>query len=259
MSTLSLRALLVVGSLALGLNVPAAEAHQCVKVLILDSPERVQAGSQASMVAGVINCGSCPTPVLLDAWLYDPDSGKRVHLGTESLRQLEGRRRVKLLLDIPRNVAPGRYHLVLSGVTPSGYMDLARARIAVGPGTQRDIRRLLMRLAGDPTDLAAMEELAEAAGDMAGEMAGDLASELEPADPIAAYTDITGKIVHKDKKKKKIRVKNETGREKTVKVKPSTVIVDVHGNVLTFDDLREGDRVEVEYNSQDVATNITKL
>jgi hypothetical protein len=255
MSTLSLRALLVVGSLALGLNVPAAEAHQCVKVLILDSPERVQAGSEASLVAGVINCGSCPTPVLLDAWLYDPDTGKRVHLGTESLRQLEGRRRVKLLLDIPRNVAPGRYHLVLSGVTPSGYMDLARARIAVGPGTQRDIRRLLMRLAGDPTDLAAMEELAEAAGDMA----GDMADELDPADAIAAYTDITGKIVHKDKKKKKIRVKNETGREKTVKVKPSTVIVDVHGNVLTFDDLREGDRVEVEYNSQDVATNITKL
>ncbi|MFP6701200.1 MAG: hypothetical protein VB861_05605, partial [Planctomycetaceae bacterium] len=190
MSTLPLRALLVVGSLALGLNVPAAEAHQCVKVLILDSPERVQAGSEASMVAGVINCGSCPTPVLLDAWLYDPDSGKRVHLGTESLRQLEGCRRVKLLLHIPRNVAPGRYHLVLSGVTPSGYMDLDRARIAVGPGTQRNIRRLLMRLAGDPTDLAAMEELAEAAG----EMAGDLASELEPADPIAAYTDITGKI-----------------------------------------------------------------
>ena len=251
MSTLSLRALLVVGSLALGLNVPAAEAHQCVKVLILDSPERVQAGSEASLVAGVINCGSCPTPVLLDAWLYDPDTGKRVHLGTEFLRQLEGRRRVKLLLDIPRNVAPGRYHLVLSGVTPSGYMDLARARIAVGPGTQRDIRRLLMRLAGDPTDLAAMEELAEAAGDMA--------DELDPADAIAAYTDITGKIVHKDKKKKKIRVKNETGREKTVKVKPSTVIVDVHGNVLTFDDLREGDRVEVEYNSQDVATNIPKL
>ena len=255
MSTLSLRTLLVAGSLAFGLNVAAAEAHQCVKVLILDSPERVQAGSEASMVAGVINCGSCPTPVLLDAWLYDPDSGKRVHLGTEFLRQLEGRRRVKLLLNIPRNVAPGRYHLVLSGVTPSGYMDLDRARIAVGPGTQRDIRQLLMRLAGDPTDLAAMEELAEAAGDMA----NDLAGELEPADAIAAYTDITGKIVHKDKKKKTIRVKNETGREKTVKVKPSTVIEDVHGNVLTFDDLREGDRVEVEYNSQNVATNITKL
>ncbi len=255
MSTLSLRTLLVAGSLAFGLNVAAAEAHQCVKVLILDSPERVQAGSEASMVAGVINCGSCPTPVLLDAWLYDHDSGKRVHLGTESLRQLEGRRRVKLLLHIPRNVAPGRYHLVLSGVTPSGYMDLDRARIAVGPGTQRDIRQLLMRLAGDPTDLAAMEELAEAAGDMA----NDLAGELEPADPIAAYTDITGKIVHKDKKKKTIRVKNETGREKTVKVKPSTVIEDVHGNPLTFNDLREGDRVEVEYNSQNVATNITKL
>ena len=190
MSTLSLRALLVVGSLALGLNVPAAEAHQCVKVLILDSPERVQAGSEASLVAGVINCGSCPTPVLLDAWLYDPDTGKRVHLGTEFLRQLEGRRRVKLLLDIPRNVAPGRYHLVLSGVTPSGYMDLARARIAVGPGTQRDIRRLLMRLAGDPTDLAAMEELAEAAGDMAGDIGGDMGdmsmflTGFEEAEPI---------------------------------------------------------------------------
>jgi len=70
--------------------------------------------------------------------------------------------------------------------------------------------------------------------------------------------DITGKIVHKDKKKK-IRVKNAVGREKTVKVKRTTKIFDADGKRITFDDLREGDRVEVEYDDNNVATRIDKL
>jgi hypothetical protein len=249
MSTLTVRALLVVGALGLGLNTPIAEAHQCVQVLILDSPQRVHAGSRASMVAGVVNCGSCPTPVALDAWLYDPLRDVRVHLGSEYLRLgMDEARRVKLLLHIPSTVPPGRYMLVLSGTTSSGYMDLARARICVLPGPRRDVRRLLMRLAGDPTDLAAMEELAAAAGDLAGE--------LGLADAIALADDITGEIVHKDKKKKKIRVKNRVGRVQTVKVTHNTVIVDANGNNITFDDLHEGDRVDVDYNSSNEATRI---
>ena len=253
MSTLTVRALLVVGGLALGLNVPIAEAHQCVKVLILQSPQRVHAGSRASMVAGVVNCGSCSTPVELNAWLYDPDSGVRVHLGSEYLRLgLNDARRVKLLLSIPATVAPGRYQLVLSGETSGGYMDLARARIAVVLRPHRDVRRLLMRLAGNPADFAAMEELAEAAVDLAG-------SELDLREPTAAGGDITGKIVDKDKKEKEIRVKNAVGREQTVKVKASTVIVDADGNPIGFNDLHEGDRVEVEYDANNVATSIEQL
>jgi len=252
MSTLTVRALLVVGALGLGLNTPIAEAHQCVQVLILDSPQRVHAGSRASMVAGVVNCGSCPTPVALDAWLYDALRDVRVHLGSEYLRLgMDEARRVKLLLHIPSTVPPGRYMLVLSGTTSSGYMDLARARICVLPGPRRDVRRLLMRLAGDPTDLAAMEELAAAAGDLAGE--------LGLADAIALADDITGEIVHKDKKKKKIRVKNRVGRVQTVKVTHNTVIVDANGNNITFDDLHEGDRVDVDYNSSNEATRIEVL
>jgi hypothetical protein len=252
MSTLTVRALLVVGALGLGLNTPIAQAHQCVEVLILESPERVHAGSRASMVAGVVNCGSCPTPVALDAWLYDPDSDVRIHLGSEYLRLgMDEARRVKLLLHIPMTVTPGRYMLVLSGTTSSGYMDLARARIAVLPRPQRDVRRLLMRLAGNPTDLAAMEELAGAAGDLAGE--------LGLADAVALTDDITGEIVHKDKKKKEIRVKNRIGREQKVKVTRRTVILDANGDPITFDDLHEGDRVDVEYNSRNEATRIEVL
>jgi len=252
MSTLTVRALLVVGALGLGLNTPIAQAHQCVEVLILESPERVHAGSRASMVAGVVNCGSCPTPVALDAWLYDALRDVRVHLGSEYLRLgMDEARRVKLLLHIPSTVPPGRYMLVLSGTTSSGYMDLARARIGVLPGPRRDVRRLLMRLAGDPTDLAAMEELAAAAGDLAGE--------LGLADAIALADDITGEIVHKDKKKKKIRVRNRVGRVQTVKVTHNTVIVDANGNNITFDDLHEGDRVDVDYNSSNEATRIEVL
>ena len=160
-------------------------------------------------------------------------------------------RRVKLLLHIPMTVTPGRYMLVLSGTTSSGYMDLARARIAVLPRPQRDVRRLLMRLAGNPTDLAAMEELAGAAGDLAGE--------LGLADAVALTDDITGEIVHKDKKKKEIRVKNRIGREQKVKVTRRTVILDANGDPITFDDLHEGDRVDVEYNSRNEATRIEVL
>jgi len=254
MSTLTVRAMLVVGSFGLGMNVPIAEAHQCIKVMILQSPQRVHAGSQASMVAGVVNCGNCPTPVELDAWLYDPVSNVRVHLGNEFLRLgMNDVRRVKLLLDIPATVAPGRYQLVLSGETSGGYTDAARARIKVVPRPHRDVRRLLMRLAGNPADTAAMEELAEAAVDYA-------SNELGLREPMAAGGDITGKIVHKDKKDKEIRVKNAVGREQTVKVKiPGTVIVDANGNVILFDDLHEGDRVEVDYDSHNVATRIEKL
>ena len=253
MSTLTLRALLVVGSIGLGWNVSIVEAHQCVQVAILQSPQQVHAGSQASMVAGVINCGGCPTPVQLDAWLFDPGNNVRVHLGDEFLRlPMNDVRRVKLLLDIPNNVAPGHYQLVLSGETSGGYMDIARARIRVVPRERRDVRRLLMQLAGNPTDLAAMEELAEAA-------IAYSAGELGIREAIPTGGDITGKIVDKDKKEKEIRVKNAVGREKTVEVTSTTVIQDLNGNALTFDDLREGDRVEVDYDDNDVATQIVKL
>lgn len=252
MSTLTFRSLLVVGSLGLGLNVPIAEAHQCVDVRILHSPRQVAAGSQASMVAGVFNCGSCPTTAELDAWLYDPDSHTRVHLGGERVRLREGEfRRAKLLLNIPDNVAPGRYQLVLSGVTPGGFMDLARARISVVSRDFGDVRRLLMQLASDSGDAAAVEELLE--------MVDAYADELRPREVMPASGDITGKIVHKDKKKRKIRVKNAVGREKTVKVKPTTQIFDENGDPITFDDLHEGDRVEVEYDNNNVATRIDKL
>ena len=253
MSTLTLRALLVVGSIGLGLNAAVAEAHQCVQVMILESPQRVHPGTQVSMVAGVVNCGGCPTPVELDAWLFDPGSNVRVHLGNEYVRlRMHEARRVKLLLDIPRNVAPGHYQLVLTGETPSGYMDRDRARIQVVPRDRRDVRRLLMRLAGNPADFAAMEELAEAAVDLS-------AGELGIREAIPTGGDITGKIVDKDKKEKEIRVKNEVGREKTVEVTSNTVIEDLNGNPLTFDDIREGDRVEVDYNGSNEATKIVKL
>jgi hypothetical protein len=49
------------------------------------------------------------------------------------------------------------------------------------------------------------------------------------------------------------------GREQTVKVTTNTVIEDLDGNPLTFDDIREGDRVEVDYNGRNQATNIVKL
>ena len=252
MSTLTFRSLLVVGSLGLGLNVPIAEAHQCVDVQILSSPQRVHVGSRSSMVAGVANCGSCPTSAELDAWLYNPDSNARVHLGGERVRLREGEfRSVRLLLDIPDNVAPGRYQLVLSGVTPSGFMELARAHITVVSRDFHDVRRLLMQLASDPGDMAALEELLDAADAYAGEL-GERAA-------MPTGGDITGKIVHKDKKKKKIRVKNEVGREKTVKVKRTTRIFDANGNRIIFDDLHEGDRVEVEYDDNNVATRIDKL
>ena len=131
-------------------------------------------------------------------------------------------------------------------------MDIARARIRVVPRERRDVRRLLMQLAGNPTDLAAMEELAEAA-------IAYSAGELGIREAIPTGGDITGKIVDKDKKEKEIRVKNAVGREKTVEVTSTTVIQDLNGNALTFDDLREGDRVEVDYDDNDVATQIVKL
>ena len=253
MSTLTLRALLIVGTIGLGLNAAVAEAHQCVQVMILESPQRVHPGSQASMVAGVVNCGGCPTPVELDAWLFNPDSNVRVHLANESVRlKIHEARRVKLLLNIPRNIAPGHYQLVLTGETSGGYMDRDRARIRVVPRDGRDVRRLLMRLAGNPADFAAMEELAEAVVDLS-------ARELGIREPMPTGGDITGKIVDKDKKDKEIRVKNEVGREKTVKVTTNTVIEDLNGNALTFDDIREGDRVEVDYNGNNEATKIVKL
>ena len=213
MSTLTLRALLVVGGIGLGWNVSIVEAHQCVQVAILQSPQQVHAGSQASMVAGVINCGGCPTPVQLDAWLFDPGNNVRVHLGDEFLRlPMNDVRRVKLLLDIPNNVAPGHYQLVLSGETSGGYMDIAYS-----------------------------------------------ADELGIREAIPTGGDITGEIVDKDKKEKEIRVKNAVGREQTVKVTTNTVIEDLDGNPLTFDDIREGDRVEVDYNGRNEATKIVKL
>ena len=252
MSTLTLRSLLVVGSLGLGLNVPTAEAHQCVDVRILHSPRQVTAGSQASMVAGVFNCGGCPTTAELDAWLYDPDSHTRVHLGGERVRLREGEfRRARLLLDIPDNVVPGRYQLVLSGVTPGGFMDLARARINVVSRDFRDVRSLLMQLASDPGDADSMEELLE--------MVDAHVDEPGPREVMPASDDITGKIVHKDKKKQEIRVENAVGREKTVKIKPTTQIFDANGAPITFNDLHEGDRVEVAYDNNNVATRIDKL
>ncbi|GIS61781.1 MAG: hypothetical protein CM1200mP2_40060 [Planctomycetaceae bacterium] len=41
--------------------------------------------------------------------------------------------------------------------------------------------------------------------------------ELSPREVMPPDGDITGKIVHKDKRKREIRVKNEVGREKTVR------------------------------------------
>ena len=49
------------------------------------------------------------------------------------------------------------------------------------------------------------------------------------------------------------------GREKTVKIKPTTQIFDENGDPITFDDLHEGDRVEVEYDDNNVATRIEQL
>ena len=252
MSTLTLRSLLVVGSLGLGLNAPVAEAHQCVNLRILHSPRQVTAGDQASMVAGVFNCGSCPTTAELDAWLYNPSSHTRVHLGGERVRLREGEfRRARLLLDIPDNIAPGQYQLVLSGVTPGGFMDLARARINIVARDFRGVRSLLMQLASDPEDADVVEELLE--------MLDAHRDDLSPREVMPADGDITGKIVHKDKRKREIRVKNEVGREKTVKVKPTTQIFDENGDPITFDDLHEGDRVEVEYDDNNVATRIEQL
>ena len=130
-------------------------------------------------------------------------------------------------------------------------MDLARARISVVSRDFGDVRRLLMQLASDSGDAAAVEELLE--------MVDAYADELRPREVMPASGDITGKIVHKDKKKRKIRVKNAVGREKTVKVKPTTQIFDENGDPITFDDLHEGDRVEVEYDNNNVATRIDKL
>ena len=252
MSTLTLRSLLVVGSLSLGLNAPMAEAHQCVDVRILHAPRQVTAGSQASMVAGGFNCGSCPTTAELDAWLYDPSSHTRVHLGGERVRLREGEfRRARLLLDIPDNIAPGRYQLVLSGVTPGGFMDLARARINVVGRNVRDVRSLMMQLASESGDADVVEELLELVAAYRGE--------LSPREVMPPDGDITGKIVHKDKRKREIRVKNEVGREKTVEIKPTTQIFDENGAPITFDELHEGDRVEVEYDDNNVATRIDKL
>lgn len=252
MSTLTLRALLVVGSLGLGLNLPIAEAHQCVEVQVLHSPSRVSAGSRAAMVAGVVNCGSCPTPVELDAWLYDPDSHSRVHLGNEFLRLgMDEARRVKLLLEIPGNVAPGRYQLVLSAVTSGGYMDLARARISVVPRDSRDVHRLLRKLGDDPGDMAMLEELVDAA-DRYG-------NELDVRSAVAAAGSITGRIVHKDRQRREIRVVDPLGRTKTVKVRHGTVIVDRHNQPIAFANLHNGDRVEVDYDHNSVATRIQKL
>ena len=69
-------------------------------------------------------------------------------------------------------------------------MDIARARIRVVPRERRDVRRLLMQLAGNPTDLAAMEELAEAA-------IAYSAGELGIREAIPTGGDITGEIVRR--------------------------------------------------------------
>ncbi|GIS61782.1 MAG: hypothetical protein CM1200mP2_40070 [Planctomycetaceae bacterium] len=115
MSTLTLGSLLVFGSLSLGLNAPMAEAHQCVDVRILHAPRQVTAGSQASMVAGVSIAAVVPRQ---QNWTRgctirpvhpSPPGGERVRLREGEFR------RARLLLDIPDNIAPGRYQLVLSG------------------------------------------------------------------------------------------------------------------------------------------------
>ncbi|MBQ15937.1 MAG: hypothetical protein CMJ65_02305 [Planctomycetaceae bacterium] len=254
MSAITLRALLIVSGLFLGTALAEAHAHQCIDVDILSSPARVRAGSNARMVAGVVNCGSCETPVHLDAWLVDPDNMSRIHLGGERLRLREGEgRRVRLRLAIPNGVPSGRYMLVLTGETSGGYMDLARAPIAVVPGPTLDIPRLLARLDANPDDDEAMDALFVVAESMLEPASG----ELEAAEPVPAQGSITGEIVHK--RGNKIRVVNRLGRTKTVKVDRATVIRDENGNPLRFNQLHEGDRVEVDYDSSGTATLITKL
>ena len=130
-------------------------------------------------------------------------------------------------------------------------MDLARARINVVSRDFRDVRSLLMQLASDPGDADSMEELLE--------MVDAHVDEPGPRAVMPASDDITGKIVHKDKKKQEIRVENAVGREKTVKIKPTTQIFDANGAPITFNDLHEGDRVEVAYDNNNVATRIDKL
>lgn len=254
MSAITLRALLVVTGLFLGTGLADVHAHQCVDVAILSSPARVQSGGNARMVAGVINCGSCETAVHLDAWLVDPSNMSRVHLGDERLLLREGgARRVRLILSIPSGTRPGRYMLVLTGETPGGYMDWDRAPIVVSPRPTRDIPRLFRRLEMNPDDDEALDALAAAADSVAAGPSGD----LEVADAFATHSEITGEIV--DKRKNTIRVVNRLGRSKKVKVDRNTVITDSNGNNIGFNQLNEGDRVRVEYNSSGTATTITKL
>ncbi|MFP6766921.1 MAG: hypothetical protein VB859_02045 [Planctomycetaceae bacterium] len=254
MSAITLRALLIVSGLFLGTGLAEAHAHQCIDVAIVSSPARVRAGSTARMVAGVVNCGSCPTSAHLDAWLIDPADMSRIHLGSEQLRLREGEsRRVRLRLSIPSGVPSGRYMLVLTGETPGGYMDFARAPIAVVPGPTLDIPRLLRRLDANSDDVEALEALFVAAESMRAPASG----ELEAAEPVPAQGSITGEIVHK--RGNKIRVVNRLGRTKTLKVDRNTVIRDAQGNLIRFDQLHEGDRVEVKYDSSNTATEITKL
>ena len=111
--------------------VPAA-AHQCINVEILRAPNRAEAGEVIHVENAVINCGEPARGFLLTWALVSEAQGvrevlRRVHVELRPDEREHGHVR----LWIPDDIEPGRYALVFTGKTPSGFKDRDLHRLSI--------------------------------------------------------------------------------------------------------------------------------
>ena len=117
---------------------PAAWAHQCVDVEILQSPERAAAGTVLVVRGTATNCGD-PARGFWLSWVLVAENGDRILL-KKSVGQIEPGRTIAggSRLMLPVRLRPGIYQLGFVGEAPSGFTDTDLVRLEI---TQRGTGR----------------------------------------------------------------------------------------------------------------------
>jgi len=127
--------------------------RDCIRAYILRSPSVVTTGTDFGAMAGVFNCGQNGVLVGIDFFLVDQNL-RRINVGHGKIGVRPNSRGTTLVrCSLPRNVAPGRYQLVMSARTRNGPTQLDRVRISVAEITPDDIDPTLRRIMDAYQDL----------------------------------------------------------------------------------------------------------
>ena len=127
--------------------------RDCIRAYILRSPSVVTTGTDFGAMAVVFNCGQNGVLVGIDFFLVDQNL-RRINVGHGKIGVRPNSRGTTLVrCSLPRNVAPGRYQLVMAARPRNGPTQLDRVRISVAEIPPDDIDPTLRRIMDAYQDL----------------------------------------------------------------------------------------------------------